>query len=1062
MNGMFFKPGWSPEMLLGYNYLGSLCVIRRAVLEEVGGYRPEYQQAQEWDVLLRLMEADCHFTRVPRCCYLRRTDLGQTPFGIAQGEAATSYRQVLDDYIRRQGLPARAEVHENGTLRIRFSLTSHPLVSVIIPNKNSLNLIRSLVNDLLHKTGYPNMEIIIVDNQSSDPNVHKFYQEQTQAGHIRVVLFNQHFNYSAACNAGSRSARGEYLLFLNNDMEVIAPDWLEDLVGWASLPKTGIVGTKLHYPNGHVQHAGVMIGLFFVSHIWHKLEKAEWGLFGTPDSYRNFLAVTGACQMISRRLFDDLGGYDEQFQLAFSDVMLCLKAWEKGYRIVYSPFASLIHHEGYSRGSNTPIPDFQHFASDFRETGLREDPYFHPGLSVESFDPMLRSDFDLATSENLKQQLDSWDPPADQLTCLDWYNDAIWDDLEQSNILMPPLTYSPPQVATDRAEAAKFILYVLRKNPAIRARFPLALSEGTFGEFCEWLCSEGLTMYRLPKEAAPAIRQVLADPPGAKVRQLFTFREDLRHTFPNALLPTGHKRFLQWLLSAGKEEGHEFEEEELWWFFLELTEDPVAEFFYTYRVGLEWQKNFPNGLTPFGREPLLAWAKKRFHLEESLIEAIRERTDAITRESLQIAYWNKSQWRELFPRAFKEKESTRQLAAFVLGQQGLSPQRIELGADDGKAGLNILGHFCYPSGLQASVKSVAKSLQMLGVPVSLRDVPVNIATDEPDRSKYLDFESHDVTLIHVQPEPLFGICYQRAGLVARGEVYRIGMWYWELETIPENWAQIAEPLEELWAPTEFIAKALENVLPQKITRMLPGVELGPVAPFDRSELGLSKDQYVFLFMFDMKSIMERKNPLGLIAAYEKAFRKDDRVKLVIKVSSGHAMPEEIGRLKEAAKKAGAIVVDEVFPREKAYGLINACDSYVSLHRSEGLGLTMAEAMLLAKPVIATRYSGNLDFMEPSHSLLVDYELQQIEGNSPAYVSKLYQGDAFWANPSIEHAAHAMRWMYEHPEEARSMGLLAKAHAENVLSPLAAGQRLKTRLDEITKDLRGNGALKKAA
>jgi glycosyltransferase involved in cell wall biosynthesis len=174
------------------------------------------------------------------------------------------------------------------------------------------------------------------------------------------------------------------------------------------------------------------------------------------------------------------------------------------------------------------------------------------------------------------------------------------------------------------------------------------------------------------------------------------------------------------------------------------------------------------------------------------------------------------------------------------------------------------------------------------------------------------------------------------------------------------------------------------------------------------------------------------------------------------------MPEEIQRLKEAAKKANVILVDEVLPREKAYGLIEACDCYVSLHRSEGLGLTMAEAMLLAKPVVATRYSGNLDFMEPSHSLLVDYELQQIEGHSPEYVSKFYQGDAFWANPSIEHAAHAMRWMYEHPEEAKAMGLLAKEHAERVLSPKAAGHRLKDRLDEITKDLRSNGALKKAA
>jgi glycosyltransferase involved in cell wall biosynthesis len=297
----------------------------------------------------------------------------------------------------------------------------------------------------------------------------------------------------------------------------------------------------------------------------------------------------------------------------------------------------------------------------------------------------------------------------------------------------------------------------------------------------------------------------------------------------------------------------------------------------------------------------------------------------------------------------------------------------------------------------------------------------------------------------VQPEPFFESCYPRAGLIPRQDVYRIGLWYWELEQVPARWAEIARSINEVWAPTQFIANALRKMLSTEVTTMLPGVKITNVPAISRTTLGIDRDAYMLLFMFDMKSNMERKNPLAAIEAYRKAFRSDDRVQLVIKVSDGKSNPTELARLKSAAQEAGVMVIDEVLSREASYGLIQECDCYVSLHRSEGLGLTLAEAMLMSKPVIATNYSGNVDFMEESTSMLVDYRLVPLRVASPPY-----EIGSLWAEASTDQAAHFMRWAFEHPDQAREMGGRAKLHAESVLSLEKAGERMRNRLDAIRR------------
>ena len=268
----------------------------------------------------------------------------------------------------------------------------------------------------------------------------------------------------------------------------------------------------------------------------------------------------------------------------------------------------------------------------------------------------------------------------------------------------------------------------------------------------------------------------------------------------------------------------------------------------------------------------------------------------------------------------------------------------------------------------------------------------------------------------VQPETHLSTVYERAGLAMRHGVYHIAIWWWETDVVPEHWKLASKSIDELWAGSGFIVDSLHRTLDVPVRHIPLGFELGPVRQVDLGSYGVPAGSFVFLFIFDFRSTLERKNPLGLISAFKQAFQSGEKVSLIIKVSYGASHPEDFHRLQKEAKQVGAIVIDQRLPREEIIGLIAACECYVSLHRSEGLGATLAEAMMLGKPCIATAYSGNLDFMDDNNSLLIDYQLTEIEETVG-----LYEKGHRWAEPSIPQAANAMRWVFEHPEEARLLG-----------------------------------------
>jgi len=391
-----FKPEWSPDLLLTSNYIGRLAVARKSVVVEAGAFSAQYDGGEEWDLLLRLSRQNVRARRIPRCLYHQTGNAPAIPESVSTA--------VLENHGRALGLDASVTQTPEGP-RIVWPVSRTPLVSIVIPNRDAPDIIVPCVHGVLNRTAYPNLELVVVDNGSSDARVLDLYRTVEERGGV-VVPFNRSFNFSQACNVGAAAGRGDLLLFLNNDIEVVHPDWLDELVRWAQQPDMGIVGAKLLYPDLTIQHAGVVFGIGLVGHIYSRSPEHTHGLFGSTDSYRNYSGVTGACQMMRRDVFARLNGYDERLRLSFSDIVMCLEAWRAGYRVLYTPHARLIHHESYTRKRDDRPEDLRLFAEYLDRIGFTEDPYFHPELDSRSPVPRLRPPFATSPEHAVRDYVD--------------------------------------------------------------------------------------------------------------------------------------------------------------------------------------------------------------------------------------------------------------------------------------------------------------------------------------------------------------------------------------------------------------------------------------------------------------------------------------------------------------------------------------------------------------------------------------------------------------------------------------------------------------------------------
>jgi glycosyltransferase involved in cell wall biosynthesis len=337
------------------------------------------------------------------------------------------------------------------------------------------------------------------------------------------------------------------------------------------------------------------------------------------------------------------------------------------------------------------------------------------------------------------------------------------------------------------------------------------------------------------------------------------------------------------------------------------------------------------------------------------------------------------------------------------------------------------------------------ALEAAGLSLSCRDVPVGMETKLTSRLPWLGLELYPITLVIMSPVPYSETCYERAGLHRRPGVCRIAYWSWELDAIPPEWPSFNGLFDEIWTPTTFVAEAMRTRFSLPVFAMPHAlVQISP-QKISRSKFGIAEDHFVFLFMFDMCSEMNRKNPDGLIRAFRRAFQPDEKATLLIKTVRREFDRAAFAQLEALGAEANVRIIDELSSHERAAGFIAMCDCYVSLHRSEGFGLTMAEAMSLGKPVVTSGYSGNRDFMDPENSWLVDYRLVPVAPGGSIYKA------GQWAEPSEEHAAECMREVFDDRAKAETRAQRGAKDVAEKLSVQAVGAQMKARLDVIARE-----------
>ncbi|MFE1598147.1 glycosyltransferase family 2 protein [Methylobacterium sp. ID0610] len=388
-----FKSDWNPELLYAQNYINHLTVVRASLVREVGGLRPGFEGSQDHDLLLRLSDrlSPDRIRHLPQVLYHWRAAIGSGTFSDTALERAEAARlQSLRDLIARRGWPHRAERGPLGFNRlVRILPAPAPRVSVVIPTRDRAELLAVALRGLLHETTYPDIEVIILDNDSREPATGKLLAEAAADPRVRVLRSPGAFNFSALSNEGAAAASGPLLLFLNNDIEVTESGWLAEMVSIAVEPDVGAVGAKLTYPDGTLQHGGVVLGAGGVAgHSHLGIGPEDPGYFGRMVMTQEVSAVTGACLMMRRSVFAEVGGFDaDRLTVAFNDVDLCLRIRQAGYRIIWTPHASLIHHESKSRGQEDTPEKRARFESEVMTMlerwgpQLRNDPYYNPNFA---------------------------------------------------------------------------------------------------------------------------------------------------------------------------------------------------------------------------------------------------------------------------------------------------------------------------------------------------------------------------------------------------------------------------------------------------------------------------------------------------------------------------------------------------------------------------------------------------------------------------------------------------------------------------------------------------------
>lgn len=393
----FLKPDWNPELFLGQNYINHLGVYRTDLLREIGGFREGFEGSQDYDLALRCMErlAPAQIRHIPRILYHWRAVAGSLAAVVdAKPYAKEAARRAISDHLKRRGVDARVEAcpENDESHRVIYELPPVlPQVSIVIPMRDQVALLKQCVTSIRERTDYPSIEFVIVDNGSAEQVTLEYLRQLKEEIAARIVRDEGEFNFSRLINRGAAAAHGEVLAFLNNDIEANEPGWLREMVSHVVRAEVGAVGARLWYPDGTLQHGGVVLGLGGVAgHAFRGVPHGHPGYFNRAWLQQNCSAVTGACLLVRKKIFEKTGGFDEtNLAISFNDVDFCLRLRETGLRNIWTPYANLIHHESASRGHQPTPAEQTQFVREAafmqRKWGIEllHDPFYNPNLSLD-------------------------------------------------------------------------------------------------------------------------------------------------------------------------------------------------------------------------------------------------------------------------------------------------------------------------------------------------------------------------------------------------------------------------------------------------------------------------------------------------------------------------------------------------------------------------------------------------------------------------------------------------------------------------------------------------------
>lgn len=401
----YFKSDFAPDTLRANNYICHFSVFKKSLMDKLGGFRSDFDGAQDYDIILRMSEETDKIKHIPKILYHWRVHALST---AKAGDTAKPYAyesgvRAIQAHIDRIGLKGTVEHGETlGTYKINYELKGNPKVSILIPNKDYSETLKVCLESLKKYTTYKNYEIIVIENNSDEEKTFKYYDEIDGKDNIKVIRYpDKGFNYSRIINYGVENSDGEYIIQLNNDTELITPDWIEQMLMYAQREDVGAVGVQLMYPDRTIQHAGIIIGIGGVAgHIFKNIPEGQHGYFSKDAMIQNLSAVTAACMMAPRKVYEEVGNMDEIFKVAFNDVDFCLKVRKTGRLIVYNPYVKFLHYESKSRGLEDTIEKQKRFVgevetfqkrwSDILKNG---DPYYNINLRLDNDQCAIREDY---------------------------------------------------------------------------------------------------------------------------------------------------------------------------------------------------------------------------------------------------------------------------------------------------------------------------------------------------------------------------------------------------------------------------------------------------------------------------------------------------------------------------------------------------------------------------------------------------------------------------------------------------------------------------------------------